>query len=182
MSRRDRSRLIELFYLEDLKVLNTTKSLSEYYKKATQLLPEFINPEKSYKYEKVKVKDGFIFKVETIGQDPQFIVTVKKYGNRKVTNILDFYWPELSYGFSKPQGLEGLYYLDTLAKIIKDEIIPMVDQGVLEGGIYFSPYEIDGAGEKRAKVFNRLIDKFVDKSKFNIKKLNDKDILITKND
>jgi hypothetical protein len=92
---------------------------------------------------------------------------------------LDFYFPETEKGFAKTKGaIKGEYYLDTVSKIVKDEVMPYFEQSDLEN-LFFKSYTNDGAGQMRKSLFQRLINKFISKDKFNIK-INDSIFIITK--
>jgi len=160
------SRWIELSYIEDVKTL-TKYGLNEYYNKANQGLFEFINPSLSYDYKEVNMSDGQkMWKVKKQNNDPQFLITLKNDESLDENwKVFDFYFFET--GFDKQLGLEGKYYLDTLSKVIKDNIIPYFSS-FPELVLYFNPYNGDGGGETRKKVFERIINKFMDKNKFDI--------------
>jgi hypothetical protein len=96
------------------------------------------------------------------------VVTLKKQGLGNKYWVLDFYFPETEKGYSKNQGLKGKHYLDTVSKIVKDEIIPYFEQSELND-LFFKSYTNDGAGQMRKSFFQRAIDKFISKDKFNIK-------------
>jgi hypothetical protein len=171
------SRWVELSFIEDCKTLHEY-GLNEYYDKANRGLYEFLNPELSYPYEGVNMSDGQkIWKVEKQNNDPQFLVTLK---NSKSMGddwfILDFYFFET--GFDKQSSLEGKNYLDTLTKIVKDEIIPYILTSD-KNKLYFNAYTGDGAGTMRKNLFKRIIDKFMDKNIFNIE-IRNQDFIITK--
>lgn len=155
----------EISFIEDVKVLNKSLNLIEYYDKANQGLFEFINPSLSYDYEEVNMSDGQkMWKVEKQNNDPQFLVTLKNDDSLDENwKVFDFYFFET--GFDKQSGLEGKHYLDTLSKIVKDNIIPYFSS-FPELVLYFNPYNGDGGGETRKKVFERIINKFMDKNKF----------------
>lgn len=168
------SRWVELSFIEDVKLLQKY-GLKEYYNKANKGLYEFLNPELSYPYSEENMSNGQkMWKVEKQENDPQFLVTLKEgIGDYWV---LDFYFFET--GFKKQEGLVGKYYIDTLSKIVRDNIIPYFLKSK-KNELYFNSYSSDGGGETRKKVFNKLIDKFVDKSQFNIK-IDENDFIITK--
>jgi hypothetical protein len=157
------NRWIEISFIEDTKILHNTKSLIEYYDRANKGLFEFLNPDLSYPYTEENMSKGQkVWVVKKQNDDPQFVVTLK---NDTAYYILDFYFYET--GFDKQSGLEGEHYLDTLCKIIKDEVIPyfLSSEKPL---IYFSAYSKDGSGETRKKVFTKIVSKFFDKNKFDI--------------
>jgi hypothetical protein len=113
--------------------------------------------------------------VEKIGDDPQFLVTLKTTKSDEYF-ILDFYFYET--GMKKNKALEGENYLDTLCKIVKDNIVPYFIKSPIKT-LYFTAYTEDGAGNARKKAFTRIVDKFFDKNKFNIK-INGYEFLINK--
>ena len=167
---------IELSFIEDIKILKKY-GLKEYYDKANTGLYEFLNPELSYNYNEVNMSDGQkMWKVEKQNDDPQFLVTLKE-GIGEYW-VLDFYFFET--GFKKQEGLTGKYYIDTLSKIVRDNIIPYFLKSKKDE-LYFNAYSSDGEGETRKKVFTKLTDKFVDKSIFNVK-IEGNDFIITKNE
>lgn len=157
---------IELSFIEDSKILQK-QGLKEYYSQANQGLYEFLNPELSYDYDEVDMSNGQkIWKVKKQGNDPQFLVTLKTSKSMGPEYfILDFYFYE--GGFDKQQGLEGKHYLDTLTKIIKDNVIPYFLSSD-KSKLYFYAYDDDTMGSTRHKVFKKIIDKFMDNSKFDI--------------
>lgn len=178
MIRRDSDRLLEAQFLQETRILRLSNSLQKYYSTVNQNILEFLNPDKSYEYQVVRVGNGYLFKVERISNDPQFIITLKQNGT---AHVLDFYWPETEKGFNRIKGLDGTQYLDTLAKVIQTEILPMLEDGKLSK-VIFAPYQADSAGELREKVFNKLVEKFVDKEKFAILKKQDFTVITNRND
>jgi hypothetical protein len=170
----DLDRIIELLFIEDVKILQKY-GLNEYYDKANRGLFEFLNPELSYPYSEENMGGGQkMWKVEKQKNDPQFLVTLKEGAGEYW--VLDFYFFET--GFKKQEGLTGKYYIDTLSKIIRDNIIPYFSKSKMNE-LYFNSYSGDGGGLMRKKVFSKLIDKFVDKDKFNIE-IDGMDFIITK--
>jgi hypothetical protein len=171
------NRWIELSFIEDTKSLKKN-GLKEYYNTANKGLYEFLNPELSYKYDEINMSNGQkMWEVSKQGNDPQFLVTLKR--SKAIGNdwfILDFYFYE--GGFDKQSGLEGKHYLDTLTKIIKDEVIPyFLESNKLK--LYFHAYNGDGSGSTRQKIFKKIIDKFLNTDKFNIV-IKSEDFIITK--
>jgi hypothetical protein len=164
MIRNDLDRLLEAQFLLESTHLRKSKSLQEYFNSSYSDIYEFLNPSKSYTYDKVSIDGGYMFKVSRVENDPQFLISLKKNGK---SHVLDFYWPESEKGFEKIEGLRGGNYLDTLAKIIQDEIIPMLENGILYQ-ILFTPYSVDSAGDLREKIFDKITKKFVDTDKFTI--------------
>lgn len=163
------SRWVELSFIEDCKTLNKY-GLNEYYNKANRGLYEFLNPELSYDYEEVNLNGGQkMWKVKKQDDDPQMVVTLKKQGLDIKYWVLDFYFPETEKGYAKTkEGLKGKHYLDSISKIVKDEVIPYFESSNLDT-LFFKAYTNDGAGNMRKSLFQRLIDKFVSKDKFDIK-------------
>ena len=167
-------RWVELSYIEDVKILQKY-GINEYYDKANRGLYEFLNPELSYPYSEENMSNGQkMWKIEKQNNDPQFLVTLKEGVGEYW--VLDFYFFET--GFKKQEGLTGKHYIDTLSKIVKDNIIPYFLKSK-KNELYFNSYSSDGGGETRKKVFNKLIDKFVDKSIFDIK-IDGNDFIINK--
>jgi hypothetical protein len=154
---------IELSFIEDVKSLKKY-GLVEYYNKANAGLYEFLNPELSYGYEEVNMPDGQkMWKINKQNDDPILVVTLKRLD---LAWVLDFYFPETEEGFGKPgQGLTGVNYLDTISKIVKDEVIPYFKSSSLNT-LFFHSYNDDGGGEMRANLFKRLISKYVPKIEF----------------
>ena len=170
------NRLLELSFIEDVKILHIEKSLVEYYNKSNQGLFEFLNPDLSYDYEEKTMSDGQkMWIVKKQDKDPQFLVTLKNGGGGKYW-VLDFYFYES--GFEQQKGLEGKNYLDTLSKIVKDNIIPYFKQSD-KRILYFNSYSGDGSGESRKKLFTKLLDKYLPKNDMNIE-IRNEDFIITK--
>ena len=57
-NRLDESRLIEILFLEDCKLLKNG-TLLEYYERANTQLYEFLNPDLAYPYEEVNMNESF---------------------------------------------------------------------------------------------------------------------------
>lgn len=180
MKRYDHQRLIEILFIEDCKLLHSS-SLQEYYDRANTSLLEFLNPDLSYSYEISNMTDGQkLYKVK-YKTDPHFVITLKRGGiNGNYYWIVDFYFPETEKGFAKGLSLEGKNYIDTLCKVLKDEILPYIETSEY-GTLYFKPYTNDGSGEIRKKVFRKIIDKFLPKDKFGFTE-KDSNFIITKNE
>jgi hypothetical protein len=168
-TRFDLDRWIELSFMNDCKILQEAKSLDEYYDKANTGLYEFLNPELAYDYEEHNASDGQkMWKIEKQGDDPIMVVTLKKQGLDNKYWVLDFYFPETEKGYSRNQPLKGENYLDTVSKIVKDEILPYFKQSELND-LFFKSYTNDGAGQMRKSFFQRAINKFVSKDEFDVK-------------
>ena len=88
-------------------------------------------------------------------------------------------FPETEKGYSRNLGLKGENYLDTLSKILRDEILPYVEKHEYNT-LTFRPYQNDNAGETRKKVFKKIIDKFLPKDKFNFEEKNNTFIITKK--
>lgn len=163
------SRWIELSFIEDVKILQKY-GLNEYYDRANKGLYEFLNPELAYEYEENNMSDGQkMWKIQKQDGDPQMVVTLKKQGLDNKYWVLDFYFPETEKSFDQnKEVVKGKHYLDSVAKIIKDEVIPYFESSDLNT-LFFRAYTRDGAGNMRKSLFQRLIDKFVPKDKFDIK-------------
>lgn len=176
----DLNRWIELSFINDCKILQEVKSLDEYYNKANTGLYEFLNPELAYPYEVYNASDGQkMWKIEKQDNDPIMVVTLKKMGLGDKYWVLDFYFPETEKGYAKTKGtIKGEHYLDTVSKIVKDEVLPYFEQSELDI-LFFKAYTNDGAGQMRKSLFQRLVDKFISKDKFNIK-INNLTFIITK--
>jgi len=165
----DLNRWIELSFINDCKILQESKSLDKYYDKANTGLYEFLNPDLSYPYEAYDASDEQkMWKIEKQNNDPTMVVTLKKMGLENKYWILDFYFPETEKGYAKGQTLRGEHYLDTVSKIVRDEVLPYFEQSELDI-LFFKAYTNDGAGKMRKSLFQRLINKFVPKDKFDIK-------------
>jgi hypothetical protein len=171
------NRWTELSFIEDTKSLKK-HGLKEYYNTANKGLYEFLNPKLAYGYEEVSMGDGQkMWNVNKQGEDPQFLVTLKNsksMGNE--TFILDFYFFET--GFDKQEGLVGKHYLDTLTKIVKDNVIPYFVSSP-KSQLYFYAYDGDAEGNTRHKIFQKIMDKFMDKNQFDTEVRNE-DFTITK--
>jgi hypothetical protein len=168
-SRKDLDRWVELSFIEDTKTLHTY-GLNEYYNKANRGLYEFLNPELAYEYEENNMSDGQkIWKIQKQDNDPQMVVTLKKQGLDTKYWVLDFYFPETEKGYAKTkEGLKGKHYLDSVSKIVRDEVIPYFENSDLNI-LFFKAYTNDGAGMMRKNLFQRMVDKFISKDKFDIK-------------
>jgi hypothetical protein len=165
----DLNRWIELSFINDCKILQESESLDKYYDKANTGLYEFLNPDLSYPYEEYDASDEQkMWKIEKQNDDPIMVVTLKKMGLEDKYWVLDFYFPETEKGYAKGQGLKGEHYLDTVSKIVRDEVLPYFEQSKLDL-LFFRAYTNDGAGKMRKSLFQRLINKFVSKDKFDIK-------------
>ena len=160
-----KNRWDELLFIEDVKTLKKY-GLVEYYDKANRGLYEFLDPEHAYPYQSVNMSDGQkMWKIDKQGDDPILVMTLKK-----LTDIwvLDFYFPESEDGFSKVvQGLTGTNYLDTVAKIVRDEVIPYFKSSDIQS-IFFRAYSHDGGETMRVSLFKRLINKYIPKSDFKV--------------
>jgi len=156
MNRRDKDRLIESLFLVDTKALQS-KTLTEFYNGTSDILTEFLNPEKAYDYSATEVGGGYLYQVEKQGKDPQFVITLKPSGK---AHVLDFYWPETDKGFEKVVGLEGSHYLDTVSKVLVSEVLPLLRSSEVDA-VVFTPYSVDNAGALREKVFRKMISKFL---------------------
>jgi len=180
-TRFDLDRWIELSFINDCKILQEAKSLDEYYDKANTGLYEFLNPDLAYNYEEVDMSDGQkMWKIEKQGDDPVMVVTLKKQGLTNKYWALDFYFPETEKGFARTKGaIKGEHYLDTVSKIVKDEVMPYFQQSELND-LFFKSYTNDGAGQMRRSFFQKAINKFVPKDKFNTK-IDNSIFIITKN-
>ena len=168
----DIDRWIELSFINDCNILQEAKSLEEYYNTANKGIYEFLNPDLAYNYETYDASEGQkMWKIEKQNDDPILVVTLKKRGtDQNKYWILDFYFPESNIGFNKQSKntLKGKHYLDTISKIVRDEAIPYFEQSDINT-LCFEAYTKDGAGQMRKSFFQRAIDKFIPKNKFNIK-------------
>lgn len=155
------NRYEQLIFLEDLKSfnflnLNEIKNPS-YYKRN---IFEYLNPNFSYEYEYNEYEGGKLWKCK-YKNDPEFRV-ILKWSSLHNFYVLNFMFMEDDKIYK--QTLEGKNYLDTLCKIIIEEIIPYIEKDIL----YFNAYGEDGYGLQRKQIFNKIIDKFIDKSKYSI--------------
>jgi hypothetical protein len=166
----DLNRWIELSFINDCRILQEAKSLDEYYNKVNKGLYEFLNPDSAYNYEEINMSGGQkMWKIEKQNSDPTMVVTLKKQGLENKYWVLDFYFPETEKGYAKTKGaIKGEHYLDTVSKIVRDEVLPYIEQSELDT-LFFKAYTNDGAGQMRKSLFQRLIDKFISKNKFDIK-------------
>ena len=174
IDRKDSEIVTEVLVLEDFRIFRNCQSIDEYFSNRNQLLSEFINPNLSYSYSIKDINGGYLFDVEQVEDDPSFVVTLKPNGKMFV---LDFYWPSSQDGFSRLNSIKGKHYLDTLAKIVRDELPDILDKSN-EEGVVFMAYNVDSGGNKRKSLFKRLIDGFVNKEKFTI--LDKEDLFIIK--
>jgi hypothetical protein len=162
------SRWVELSFIEDCKTLHKY-GLEEYYEKANNGLYEFLNPKLAYPYDEINMDDEQkMWKIEKQDFDPIMIVTLKKQGLDTRYWVLDFYFPGTEKGFARDkEAIKGKHYLDTVSKIVKDEVIPYFTRSDLDI-MFFKAYTNDGAGIMRKNLFQRMIDQFIPKNKFNI--------------
>ena len=160
-----KNRWDELSFIEDVKALKKY-GLVEYYDKANKGLYEFLDPEHAYTYQTVDMPEGQkMWKIDKQGDDPILVMTLKKLAD---IWVLDFYFPETQDGFSRvEQGLTGTNYLDTIAKIVRDEVIPYFKSSDIQT-IFFRAYSHDGGEAMRVNLFKRLIDKYAPKSDFKV--------------
>lgn len=167
---------ILLSFTEDCKSLKRY-GLNEYQSRYN--LFEFLNPELSYSYSVNNMgDDGILYKVEKQEEDHQFIVTLKLVKTSKSYFVLDFAF--IKGGFNKNSGVNGKNYLDTLCKIIKDEIIPYFEESDINI-LFFNAYNDDEGGSTRKIVFQKILNKYLDKDKYNTKIYN-QNFTITKNE
>lgn len=153
------NRWIELSFIEDTKSFTSKKKITEYYSKANQSLFEHLNPVLSYNYsEKLMGEVQKMWVVDKQDQDPQFVITLKTKPDLKYW-ILDFYFVET--GFNSQSGLTGKNYLDTLTKVIKDNVIPYFISQTNKDILFFNAYSGDNKGQSRKLAFKKIIDKFV---------------------
>jgi hypothetical protein len=160
------SKWIELSFIEDVKALSKY-GLKEYYNKANKGLYEFLNPDLAYPYQIHNAGQGQkMWVIDKQKKDPILVVTLKN-SNQNYW-VLDFYFPENEQGFSKNQKmLEGKYYLDTISKIVRDEVIPYFIQSNINT-LVFEAYTEDGGGKMRKNLFQRMIGKFALDNNFDI--------------
>lgn len=175
--RNDLKRLLEIVFLEEVKSLNEV-GVEKY---RNNPILEYLNPGLSYVYEESDF--GSKGKMWSVKQedDFNFLITLK-YSEINKFFVLDFYFPENEEKrFERIKSLKGKHYLDTLCKVFIDEIIPYFEKQNKINSIYFNAYSEDGAGNLRKKVFNKILDKFLDKNLFNIK-VEGLNFLINKNE
>lgn len=152
-------------YSSELNKLLRDKGIQEYMS-GREDLREYLDPLLSYPYIKGQTKEGYRWLVTSQEGDPPFMVTLVEI---KQGHVLDFFWPTAeSKRFEKPEMLVGKHYLDTLSKIITQEIEPLLRGGKVER-VIFTPYSKDGRGVIRKKVFLAIIDKFLDKTLYQLK-------------
>jgi hypothetical protein len=165
-SRYDRVRLFDLLFIEDCRTLNESISHKDYHTCISKNgLLEYINPSLSYSYIKIDHgSKGILFSIDKYETDPLMVVTLKKMN---AYYVLDFYFPERNNkAFDKNYGLRGGNYLDTVCKIYKDEILPYIEEKDIL--LYFNAYDQDSAGDVRKTIFEKIVNKFTDKTKFDI--------------
>lgn len=171
------TRWIELAFIEDTKLLKSKKKITEYYNSANRLLFEHLNPKLAYPYTEKTMSNGqMMWSVEKQDNDPQFLVTLKTKPNLKYW-ILDFYFFET--GYSAQKGLTGTHYLDTLTKIIRDNIIPYFKTQQDKNILFFNAYSGDDHTTTRKVVFQKILQKFINTDDFEIS-IKDNDFLIYK--
>jgi hypothetical protein len=151
----------DLFFYQNLKVINNI-SLSELKSYQNKNIYEYLNPELSYPYNSREYNGGKVWTYKH-KDDPEFKV-VLKWSNLYDFYVLDFLFDVDEDYYSTQKGLEGKYYLDTLCKIFKDEIIPYIK----DDSLYFNAYDEDNKGNFRKNAFSKILDKFLDKTKYNI--------------
>lgn len=153
-------------YSSELSKLLRDKGVQEYMN-GREDLREYLDPLLSYSYIKGQTKEGYRWLVPfQEEEDPPFMVTLVEI---KQGHVLDFFWPTAeSERFEKPEMLVGKHYLDTLSKIITQEIEPLLRVGKVER-VVFTTYSKDGRGVIRKKVFLAIIDKFLDKTLYQLK-------------
>jgi len=164
------SRWFELSFIEDVKILQKYGP-KEYYNKANRGLYEFLDPELAYKYELCDFhNDQKIWKIEKQDDDPIMIVTFKKQNiNENKCWILDFQFIENEKEYTKDKKiLKGEHYLDTVTKIIRDEVLLYFKQSDLNT-LYFETYIDDGAEIIKKNLFQHIADRFISKNQFDIK-------------
>lgn len=152
-------------YTSELNKLLLDKGIQEYMS-GREDLREYLNPLLSYPYIKKQLEKDYRWLVTSQEGDPPFMVTL---GKIKQGHVLDFFWPTAEdRRFEKPEMLNGRHYLDTLSKIVVQEVEPLLRRGEVER-VIFTPYSEDGGGNIRKKVFLAIIDKFLDKVLYELK-------------
>lgn len=152
-------------YFHELGKLLRNKGLREYMS-GREDLKEYLNPSLSYPYKKYKEKEDFGWVVQPQEEDPLFVVTLRMV---KQGHVLDFFWPTTGdKRFEKPEMLSGKHYLDTLSKVVSEEVEPLLKRGEVKR-VLFLPYSEDGREGIRKKVFLAIIDKFLDKALYELK-------------
>ena len=151
----------DLFFHQSMKVVNNIP-LNELKSYQNKNIYEYLNSELSYPYNSREYNEGkmWTYKHE---DDPEFKV-VLKWSNLHDFYVLDFLFDVDKDYYSTQKGLKGKYYLDTLCKIFKDEIIPYIK----DDSLYFNAYDADNKGNFRKNVFAKILDKFLDKTKYSI--------------
>ncbi len=166
---KDYTRDFELILLEITKRLLESKSVEEYYQSSELPILEYLDPTKSYPYTVNKVGKDFKWRVKE-GHDPAFIISLTNVHGKYY--VLDFYFVKINavgdieQVFSKQkdskegvQAIEGPHYLDTLCKVLVDEILPVFKKSDIPM-LYFNAYNEDGKGEQRKAIFSKLISKY----------------------
>lgn len=150
----------DLFFHQSMKVISN-KYLHELKTYQKEDIYEYLDPNLSYPYDFKSYEDGKMW-VTKYEDDPEFRVLLKW---SKLNNfyVLDFLF-NTGKTYDTQKGLKGKNYLDTLCKILNNEIIPYIGNESL----YFNAYDSDGKGDFRKNVFTKILDKFLDKNKYDI--------------
>ncbi len=130
------------------------------------------------------------YPIKTVFKDSNQTVWSCKYKNdhemRMVLRLIskDVYEFLFSFEESKTYSSqeyrpEGQNYIDTVDKSVRDYVLPFVDKKPVGTFLYFNCYNDDGKGQIRKRAFTGLIDKYIDKSKYEIEE-DDLDVSIQK--
>jgi hypothetical protein len=166
---RDYSRDFDLVLNEVTKRLYESESIIEYYKSAELPILEYLDPNKSYPYISNNAKGNHKWAVEVVN-DPAFVISLTSV--RDMYYVLDFYFVKMNSNgdavqvFNKQktkdnteQGLEGVNYLDTLCKVLLDDVLPIFSKSDIPM-LYFNAFNEDSNGNQRKTIFTKIISKF----------------------
>lgn len=137
-----------------------------------QIIKEYSDPSKSY-----PIFDTPNLKGDAIGwscqfeDDPRFDATVKTISDGVYQFDFNFFGSK-DYNQNLTKKIKGTDYMNTLHKIVKDKLIPFINKKEIGDTLYFNVNNKDGMGEARKKVFSYLINKYIDKNKFEIENEN----------
>lgn len=132
------------------------------------VLQEYTNPEKSYNFYKTPrlSKDAFGWS-STYGDDPRFDMIVKLISQNNYMFDFNFF----GHNFNKNidgDKLKGTHYLDTLHKVVRDELLPWMYKQSPGTTLSFNTNNEDGLGSARKRVFKYLINKYVDNKQVDV--------------
>lgn len=135
-----------------------------------KILESYSEPEKSYNiFNTPNLQGGSVGWSCKYNDDPRFDMIIKYVSD----GVWQFDFNFLGRSFNKENKVSGTNYMNTLHKVVKDEVISFMDNKKIGDSLYFTINNEDGLGEARKKIFNYLLNKYIDKNKFEIDKEND---------